>query len=198
MAVSSRPAVFIDKDGTLIDDLPYNTDPARITLTDDAGTALQLLAARGYALVVVSNQQGIARGWLRDADLRIARERIAQLLDDYAVRLTGFYWCPHDAWSCRGRLAWACACRKPAPGMLLQAAADLALDLGSSWMVGDILDDVEAGRRAGCRTVLIDNGNETEWRCTVQRQPHRIAANLGIAARLIDTSSTPLPRDAAP
>ncbi len=190
MAVIGRPAVFIDKDGTLIDDLPYNTDPARITLTAGAGAALQRLAAHGYALVVVSNQQGIARGWLCDADLHLARDRIAQLLDAYRVTLAGFYWCPHDAWSCRGRLAWACACRKPAPGMLLQAAADLALDLGSSWMIGDILDDVEAGRRAGCRTVLIDNGNETEWHCTVQRQPHRIAANLGIAARMIATAAT--------
>lgn len=180
-----RPAIFLDKDGTLVDDLPYNANPARITLCKGAGEALQALARLGYALVVVSNQQGIARGWLSDRDLCRARERIAALLAAYDVRLDGFYWCPHWPWSCKGRLAFACACRKPAPGMLLRAADEHGLALAASWMVGDILDDIEAGRRAGCRTVLIDNGNETEWRCSPLRRPHRLAPDLLSAAQMI-------------
>ncbi len=181
----NRSAVFIDKDGTLIDNLPYNTDPTRIRLSDGAGEALHALMQLGLALVVVSNQQGIARGWLSERDLHAARERIALLLSACEVRLDDFYWCPHWPWSCRGRLAFACSCRKPAPGMLLRAAAKHGLDLSSSWMVGDILDDVEAGRRAGCRTVLIDNGNETEWQCGPLRHPHRLVPDLRTAADVI-------------
>ena len=186
-----RPAVFLDKDGTLIDDLSYNADPARITLCRGAGEALQELAKLGYALVVVSNQQGIARGWLSDRDLCRIRERIAVLLAAYDVRLDGFYWCPHWPWSCMGRLAFACDCRKPAPGMLLRAASEHGLSTKASWMVGDILDDIEAGRRAGCRTVLIDNGNETEWRCSPLRRPHRLATDLPGAARMIASIDGP-------
>ncbi len=184
-ARKGRPAVFLDKDGTLIDDLPYNANPARITLCEGAGDALQALARRGYALVVVSNQQGIARGWLSDRDLCRARDRIAALLAAHDVRLDGFYWCPHWPWSCKGRLAFACDCRKPAPGMLVRAASEHGLALTASWMVGDILDDIEAGRRAGCRTVLIDNGNEGEWRCNPLRRPHRLAPDLVSAAQMI-------------
>lgn len=197
MALTGRPAVFIDKDGTLVEDLPYNTNPARIALCARAGEALHALAQAGFALVVVSNQHGIARGWLSEHDLYRMRERIVTLLDAYDVRLDGFYWCPHWPWSCKGHLAFACACRKPAPGLLLRSAAEHALDLSASWMVGDILDDIEAGRRAGCRTVLIDNGNETEWLCSAMRHPHRLATDLGDAARLIALSSAhPLLRGA--
>ncbi len=81
--------------------------------------------------------------------------------------------------------AVACDCRKPAPGLLLRAAEELGLELAASWLVGDILDDVEAGRRAGCRTVLIDNGNETEWRDGHHRMPHLAAPDLAAAAERI-------------
>ena len=189
MALNRRPAVFIDKDGTLVDNLPYNRDPARISLCSGAGEALHMLAQLGHALVVVSNQQGIACGRLGERDLREACDRIAVLLAAHQVRLDGFYWCPHWPWSCRGRLAFACACRKPAPGMLLRAADELGLDLQASWMVGDILDDVEAGRRAGCRTLLIDNGNETEWCCGPLRRPHRLVPDMMAAAAVIATTS---------
>ena len=82
--------------------------------------------------------------------------------------------------------------------MLLQAAAELALDLPSSWMVGDILDDIEAGRRAGCRTVLLDRGHETEWRCSALRHPHRLAPDIGSAAQVIATQGRPVPPGAPP
>jgi histidinol phosphatase-like enzyme len=92
--------------------------------------------------------------------------------------LDGFYYCPHapDA---------GCDCRKPAPGMLERAAREHGVDLRASWMIGDILDDVEAGRRAGCRTILLDNGNETEWRDGEQRCPDYVARDLAQAAAII-------------
>ncbi len=181
-------AVFIDKDGTLIDDLPYNADPDRIRLSPGAGDALYALQGLGMRLFVVSNQSGIARGLIPESAMAGVHRRLAELLAPWSVTLDGFYYCPH--WP-HGRLAhhaFACDCRKPLPGMLRRAAVEHGIDTGASWMIGDILDDVEAGRRAGCRTLLIDNGNETEWMLGPLRRPHRLARDLPHAARIIAQS----------
>jgi histidinol phosphatase-like enzyme len=98
------------------------------------------------------------------------------------------YWCAHDARGSVSPYNRTCDCRKPAPGMLLRAAREHDLALQRSWFIGDILDDVEAGRRAGCRTVLIDNGNETVWRRGPLREPHLVAADMHRAALAIRES----------
>ena len=167
-------AVFIDKDGTLVENVPYNTDPARVRLASGAADAVRQLARRRYRIFIVSNQPGIALGFFNREDL----EKVERHLRAVLPVLEGFYYCAHAPGE-------GCACRKPACGMLLQAAREHGVELGASWMVGDILDDVEAGRRAGCRRVLIDNGNETEWRRAPLREPHLRARNLREAAALI-------------
>ncbi len=181
----ARRAVFLDKDGTLIKDIPYNIDPQKIQLTSRAMEGLSALHESGYALIVVSNQSGVARGLFPERALGEVEHSLRCQLAAFGVPLAGFYYCPHHPQSHVNGYTIACRCRKPAPGMLRRAAADLGIDLAQSWMVGDILDDIEAGRRAGCRTVLIDNGNETEWRHGQRRQPHYHAADLAEAARLI-------------
>ncbi len=178
-------AVFIDKDGTLIDDLPYNVDPERIRLSDGAGDALRSLQARGFLLIVITNQSGIARGRIPEPAMAGVHARIADLLAVEGVALDGFYYCPHWPHGRLARHAFACDCRKPRPGLLLRAAAEHGIATDQSWMIGDILDDVEAGRRAGCRTLLIDNGNETEWVLGPLRRPHRLARDLSQAAHII-------------
>lgn len=178
-------AIFIDKDGTLIEDVPYNVDPARVRLMQGAGPALARLHALGYGLIVVSNQPGLARGYFATRDLESVYGRLRALLAPYRAPLAGFYYCPHHPDGAVARYACTCSCRKPAPGLLLAAAAIHGIDLGRSWMVGDILDDVEAGRRAGCRTVLLDNGHETEWRSGPLRDPDAIAHDLADAAACI-------------
>ena len=180
-----RPAAFLDKDGTLVRDVPYNVDPRRIELEPTAGVGLAQLAAAGLALVVVSNQSGVARGLFEEKALDAVEQRIRQLLESLDIELAGFYYCPHHPEGSVPQYRVRCNCRKPAPGMLLQASRDLELDLTRSWLIGDILDDIEAGRAAGCRTVLIDAGHETEWVSGPRRTPHYIAANLADAARFI-------------
>jgi D-glycero-D-manno-heptose 1,7-bisphosphate phosphatase len=167
-----RPAIFLDKDGTLVVDVPYNVDPGLIELTPYARPACQALHAAGFALVVVTNQSGVARGLFEAAALEAVEARLLEML---GVSFAGFYHCPHAADA-------GCRCRKPADGMLRQAAAEHRLDLARSWMIGDILNDVEAGRRAGCRTILIDNGGETEWLEGPHRTPHFIVSDVGAAA----------------
>jgi histidinol-phosphate phosphatase family protein len=111
--------------------------------------------------------------------------RIDRLLAPHAVRLDAIYLCPHHPEGTVAEHARACACRKPQPGMLLAAARELNVDLGRSWLVGDILDDVEAGRRAGCRTALLDVGSETEWRRGPMRAPDVVCGSLLEAAEAI-------------
>lgn len=178
-------AVFLDKDGTLIKDVPYNVDPTRITLTPGAAIGLERLYTAGYQLIVITNQSGIARGYFDEAALIAVQERLQQLLAPSGVTFSGFYYCPHHPDGVVAKYAISCTCRKPEPGLLLRAAADHHIDLSQSWFIGDILNDVEAGRRAGCKTILIDNGNETEWQLSALRSPHYQVADLAQAAQII-------------
>jgi D,D-heptose 1,7-bisphosphate phosphatase len=178
-------AVFIDKDGTLVRNIPYNVDPARVELAPGAAHALQRLKARGFRLIVVSNQSGLALGRFDETALTIVEQRIQELLAPANVAIDGFYYCPHLPTAPVAKYARRCNCRKPRAGLMHRAAQEWDIDLPGSWLIGDILDDIEAGRRAGCRTVLIVNGNETEWRSAPARVPDWYARNLGQAARLI-------------
>jgi D-glycero-D-manno-heptose 1,7-bisphosphate phosphatase len=183
----SNRAVFLDKDGTLVENLPYNVNPKRIHLALKAGKALHMLHQAGYQLVIVTNQSGVARGYFKEEALEAVEGRLRDLLrNEGGAPLAGFYYCPHLTEGTVPEYAIDCGCRKPEPGMLLKAANELDIDLARSWMVGDILNDVEAGNRAGCRTILIDNGNETEWKLSsYNRQPDFIVTDLLEAALAI-------------
>lgn len=180
-----RKAVFLDSDGTLVEGAPFDAEPRRIRLVSGAGAALRMLAALDYRLFVACNQSGIAHGCFGEDAMDAVANRLADLLFREHLALDGFYYCPHHPLGTVTDYAVTCACRKPAPGMLLRAAREHGIDLKTSWMVGDILNDVEAGNRAGCRSLLIDNGNETEWRLGPRRLPTRIAPDLYSAALLI-------------
>jgi D-glycero-D-manno-heptose 1,7-bisphosphate phosphatase len=170
-----KRALFLDKDGTLVEDVPYNVDPERIRLARGVEALAELQA---FEFFVVTNQPGIALGKFTEEMLSAATQRLRGLLAAKGVNLKGFLYCPHAPQA-------RCRCRKPAAGLLRRAAAEHDLALTRSWMIGDILDDIEAGRRAGCRTVLIDNGNETEWLHGPGRVPHAVAPDLAAAAARI-------------
>jgi D,D-heptose 1,7-bisphosphate phosphatase len=180
-----RRAVFIDKDGTIIPDEPFNIKPSLIRLYDDAGEALKLLQQHGYLLMIVTNQSGIARGYFGEDELRAAFDTIRKLLKQYDVHLDDIYYCPHALEGENAFYVKECECRKPRPGLLLRAARQHGVSLNDSWMIGDILHDVEAGNRAGCRSILVDHHNETEWIMTNSRRPFGLVSNLRDAVKLI-------------
>ena len=172
---SRRRAVFLDRDGVVVraivsEGLPRSaSNLEELEILPEAGEACSGLKEAGFALVVVTNQPEIARGTL-DPET-VARQndvlREALPLDEVVV-------CPHDD-------ADGCDCRKPKPGMLIDAAARLGVDLASSFMVGDRWKDIEAGRRAGCRVVFVDRGYDEE----VRVEPDAVVGDLGDAARWI-------------
>lgn len=180
-----RIGIFLDKDGTLLQDVPYNVALERIRMVPRAEYALALLAQIDVDLFIISNQPGVALGYFPISALANVHAEMNRLFTQHGARLAGFYFCPHHPDGVIGEYALRCNCRKPAPGLILQAATENDIDLSRSWMIGDILHDVEAGRRAGCGTILIDNGNETEWQLSPLRRPDYIASDLEDAVRHI-------------
>jgi histidinol-phosphate phosphatase family protein len=184
-------AAFLDKDGTLVRDVPYNVDPERIELLPGVGQGLRLLQEAGFRLVVISNQSGVARGLFPMKALAAVAARLRELVASFGVTLDAFYWCPL-APDASGAVAARCDCRKPRPGLLQRAARELRIDLARSWMIGDILNDVEAGHRAGCRAILVDRGGETEWLEGPYRTPELVVGRFDAAARAI-VAARPIP-----
>jgi D-glycero-D-manno-heptose 1,7-bisphosphate phosphatase len=148
-----RPAAFVDRDGTIIAEAHYLADPERVVLVPGAAGALARLAAAGYAVVVVTNQSGIARGLYGEAAYRAVQARLEALLAEAGVRLDGVYHCPHHP-----DFTGPCDCRKPATGLFLEAARALDLDLARSVFIGDRLKDVEPARMLGGTGILVRTG----------------------------------------
>ena len=172
-----KSAVFLDRDGTINREVHYLSDPARFELLVGAGDALRRLADAGHLLVVITNQSGISRGYFGEGELAAVHARMEQELAAFGVRLAGIYSCP--ALPGDGDPD-----RKPGTGMIERAAAELGIDLASSWMIGDKTADVLAGRNAGLRTVLVKTGyggSDAEY----EVQPDAVAADLAGAADIV-------------
>ena len=183
-----KPALFLDKDGTLVKDVPYNGNPDLLEFSDDVLPGLASVQAVGFSLFVVSNQPGVALGYFEEHQLGAIKDTLTLMMHGEGLILEDCYFCPHRSDATVSHYRRECTCRKPKPGMLLAAAQKHSIALKKSWMIGDILDDVEAGKRAGCRTVLIDNGNETEWRLDQrERTPDFIATSVNEACQIVLT-----------
>ncbi|MEI7834516.1 MAG: HAD family hydrolase [bacterium] len=144
----SRPAVFLDRDGTIIVDGKYLADPAGVIPLPGALESLAMLQQHGYLLVIISNQSGIGRGYFCVAERDAVQAHVEELFQAAGVSFAGDYYCPHAPED-------DCSCRKPYPTMLLDAARELDIDLAASFMVGDKVSDVQAGHNAGCRALLL-------------------------------------------
>ena len=141
-------AVFIDRDGTINRDVPYCSCPQDFKLLPKVAEGINLLCRHDYKIVVITNQSGIARGYFSEDTLDKIHQKMKDELAGYGAKIDGIYYCPHHPDD-------RCACRKPSPELILQAASDLAIDLVQSYVIGDRDIDIDAGKRAGCRTILV-------------------------------------------
>lgn len=154
-----RRCVFLDRDGVLVEDLGLVLEARDFQILPGVPEALRRLHRAGFALVVVSNQAVVARGLLGEADLVTMQAALDGLLQSAgAPPLDGFYYCPHHPAADLPAYRLDCECRKPRPGLLLRAARELGIELEASFMVGDRPTDLQAGRRAGCRSVWVQSG----------------------------------------
>jgi D-glycero-D-manno-heptose 1,7-bisphosphate phosphatase len=186
---TTRRAVFLDRDGTLIEEVGYLDRVDRLAFFPYTVDAIRQLNRAGFLVVVITNQAGIARGIVRESFVAEAHAHISQRLQAGGARVDAFYYCPHHPDGTVESLRMACDCRKPQPGMLRRAAADLGIDLRSSFSVGDRLHDVAAGRATGARTILVRTGYGASEEAAIQdgSRPEAVVDNLAAAASWILT-----------
>jgi D-glycero-D-manno-heptose 1,7-bisphosphate phosphatase len=153
-----RPAVFLDRDGTLNEDVGYLSELSHLTLFPWAIDAVRLLNQAGYVVVVVTNQGGIGRKMIRPEFVGELHAEMARRLAAGGARVDGWYSCPHHPDALIDELRVECSCRKPKPGMAEQAARELGIDLTRSWVIGDKWLDVQLGHRIGGRGILVRTG----------------------------------------
>jgi len=184
-------AVFLDRDGTLVDELGFLRRAQDVRLVPGAAAGVRLFNQAGWLTVVVTNQSGIARGLLDEGDLARVHARLSELLAREDARLDALLHCPHHPEEGVPPLRTACACRKPAPGLLLEAARRFALELGACWIVGDSLRDLEAGARAGLAggVLVLTGKGPAELAGALDPGVVRTAPDLPAAARSILASA---------
>ncbi len=170
-----NPAIFVDRDDTIMVDVGYCKDPYLVSLLPGAAQGLRQLADAGFSIIIVTNQSGLGRGYFGREELDAVHERLREELKKEGADFHGLYYCPHLPDS-------GCQCRKPRPGLILRAASELGLDLGSSFAIGNGKPDLLAGRAAGTKTVQISNSGTP---VRDKNQADFIARNLAEAARQI-------------
>ena len=151
-------AIFLDRDGTINVEKDYLISPSDFEFLPGVPESLKKLQNAGFLLVIVTNQSGVARGYFSLQQVEKLHLHMSHLLKSYDVSFAGIYVCPHHPTHGQGEFLRECECRKGKPGMLLQAAEDLDIDLSKSFMIGDKIADIEAGHAAGCRTYLVRTG----------------------------------------
>ena len=185
-----RSAVFLDRDGTLNEEVSYLSHPEQLRLIPGTLEALRQLQAQRYLCIIITNQSGIARGYFSERELNEVHGELRQMLRAAQADVDAIYYCPHHPTSGQGVYRSDCSCRKPQPGLLLQAAKDFDIDLANSYMIGDKASDLLAGIAAGCHTILTLTGYGRQSQNSLENNsiaPDYIARDLKDAAKWIST-----------
>lgn len=170
-------AIFLDKDGTLVKNIPYNVDTNLIVFNDNMLHGLKLLSKMEFLFIIVTNQSGVGRGYFSIAALENVKRVLFEYFESNSIQFADFLFCPHFKFSSIEEYAKECECRKPRPGLMFEAASKHNIDLEASWVIGDSETDVEAGLAAGCKTVLISERSAITTKSTL------VAKDINEAAR---------------
>lgn len=153
-----KRALFLDRDGTVCQEVGYVNHPSRLELLPGAAAGIAAARRSGFVCILVTNQAGVARGYFEEDLIRTTHERLERLLAEEGAKLDAIYYCPHHPAAGEPPYRVDCACRKPRPGMLERAARDLGIDLGDSVVIGDKISDVEMAHAVGARGILVRTG----------------------------------------
>lgn len=188
-----RWAVFLDRDGVINEEVNYLSSPELLKLLPGAAQAVRQLNQRRIPVIVISNQAGVARGYFSEEDVLRIHDRLSNLLSREGAHVDRYYYCPHHPTEGTGLYRFDCECRKPKPGLLLRAGSEMNLDLTRSYLVGDNVTDVEAGIRAGAKSILVLTGHgESLWKSwPAPVRPHHVAHDLSEAVNWILHSAAP-------
>jgi D-glycero-D-manno-heptose 1,7-bisphosphate phosphatase len=184
--MNSKPAIFLDRDGTLTRDLGFVHRAADLRLLDNAVAGLRRMSAAGFRLFITTNQSGIARGYFSEADMHAFNAALRQQLRTEGVEIEAIYHCPFHPEGSVEIYRLDSPLRKPRPGMILEAAAEHGLDLPASFAIGDKKSDILAGQAAGCRTILVQTGAAGSGENDLQARPDHVASDLLAAAEWIE------------
>lgn len=193
MSTATRQAVFLDRDGTIVEDADFLTDLAELRILPGAVEGIRKLNEAGFLVLVLTNQSGVARGFLTEGKLREIHEKLSSMLQAQGARIDGYYYCPHHPTIGSPRYRIDCACRKPKPGMFLQAAKEHGLVLDHSFAIGDSLRDGQAAQAAGVRSLLVRTGPNLEEAVSQPELYWRQADDLLAAAEIIVPTSSASP-----
>lgn len=184
-----KKTVFLDKDGTIIKDIPYNADPKLVEFLPGVFSGLKMLRDAGFSFVIVTNQSGVAMNYFSERELIRVEKKLRHEFSLADLSLTDFYYCPHHPDGIIEKYSFSCSCRKPMPGMIEQAAYEHSIDLSVSWMIGDTVYDVEAGKKTGLKTILVDKTADGYWLADNSRiRPDYVVKDFFQAAAIIARS----------
>ena len=171
---SKNPAIFLDRDGVINKEVNYLSNPNNFEFIDGSIKALQILKKKGYLLIVITNQAGIARGYFTEMTLHKIHDKMMKTLNKNNIFLDDIFYCPHHP-----EFTGTCNCRKPSPGMIIQAMTKYNIDLENSYMIGDTLNDINTGKNAHCKTILVLTGHgKKEQKKISNIKPDMICTNL--------------------
>jgi len=185
--MSFRPFVVLDRDGTVVEERVYLSDPRELALLPGAAEAMRHFRTMGFGLIIITNQSAIARGFFNEAQLSRIHQELSRLLRTECVELDGIYFCPHKPED-------HCGCRKPEPGLINLASKELRIDLRSSVVIGDKACDIELGRQVGATTILVRTGYgaQSESSVTADYVVDDLLAAVGVLRKLNDTERNPI------
>jgi len=187
-------AVFLDRDGVITKEPPYYAHRIdQLELISKSAEAIRLLNKNGFKVIIVSNQSGVARGYYQEKDIEIYNGAMKKKLEEKNAYIDAIYYCPHYPEATIKKYRIDCDCRKPKPGMLKQAEKDLNLNLKLSFLVGDKISDIEAGYRAGCKTILVLTGQgngELKKISEMDIKPTYISKDLYMAIQIINRNNS--------
>ena len=194
-----RRAIFMDRDGTVCEEVGYVNHVERLRLIEGSAEAIRKANLSGFQTVLVTNQAGVARGYMSEDLVGETHDRLRDLLAEHDARLDGIYYCPHHPDVGPSRYRKACECRKPEPGMLLRARDEMGIDLDASYVIGDSIKDVQTAKRAGATGILVLTGygrGQLEYQSAAWSiRPDHVAENLAEAVSWILERGDDLPED---